>query len=157
MKVIILSKNEIKEIIEHFISYGQNDFIVFEEGKSVFGDEDYTYYRLNGVNVVSIQAFPFEGAFSKLSKIKGSINGRLAVVYSSAICDYDIDSLLIFHNSHQGIATLVEEKEKRIISSVIFEQEVLDYFHLGNNLEREILKRIGQDCEMEIYRQKRND
>lgn len=150
MKVVILSVNNQREIIEHFISYGYDDFVVFNEKKEI-SENDIEYYSLNGIRIVQIKRAEGEDTSFSLSKIKGSLTKRFFLVYSQDICSADIDAVLSIHKNSQVIATLVQINEsKSFISAAIFEEEIFDYTSINKNLEKEILKELCQDMELTI-------
>ena len=147
MKIIILECNEHEKIINHFISYGSFDFILFKNLKE---EIDKDYYKINDISITIIQGFSNESTQDKLLKIQGSINDRFFVVYSMDITNFDIEKIINSHKSNQKIATLVEHN--KAMCAMLFESEVLDYTRQGKSLEREVLLRIGEEEELSIYR-----
>ena len=150
MKVVILSVNNQREIIEHFISYGYDDFVVFN-GKKEISENDMKYYSLNGIRIVQIKRAEGEDTSFSLSKIKGSLTKRFFLVYSWDICFTDIDRALAIHKSSQVIATLIQiNGNKSFISAAIFEEELFDYVSLNKRLEGDVLKELCGDMELTI-------
>ena len=144
MKAVILENENKEKIIEHFIAYGIEDFIIF--GKSI--EED--YYRLNGVDVLTLSSLKNDSIKEKLLKIKGSLKGRFFLVYSDAIINFDIDEIIKQHLSRQVCTTLVEKDSK--LCALLLENEIFDYLSCFASLENEALKRMAQDGEMLIYK-----
>ena len=142
MKVVILSCENTDKIIEHFIAYGHNCFIVFSS-------VDREYYLLNGIDTVRVNGFSKESTRDKLMKIKGSLKERFFLVYSPTIIDFDLEKTEEFHKSHQCITTLIEKENK--LCSAILETEIFDYLETTNDLEKETFVKIGQDTEIQIY------
>ena len=150
MKVVILSVNKQREIIEHFISYGYDDFIVFK-GKEKISEKDMKYYSINGIRIIQLERGVGEDTSFSLCKIRGSLTKRFFLVYSQDICFTDIDRALAIHKSSQVIATLIQiNGNKSFISAAVFEDELFDYVCLNKKLEREILKELCQDMELTI-------
>ena len=144
MKAVILENENKEKIMEHFIAHGIEDFIVF--GKDV----NEQYYRLNGIEVLTLNPLGQEGAKEKLSKIKGSLNSRFFLVYSDDIACFDLDNIIKHHSSTQVCATLIEKDNK--LCALLLESEIFDYLSCFVSLEREALERIAQDGEMQIYK-----
>ena len=142
MKVIIFKKENVEEIIAHFIAYGYSDFIVFSR-------VDRKYYEMNGINVTQLADFDVESNCGRLAKIKGSLKEPFFIVYSSKIVAFDIDSVVRFHNKRQGTATLME-LNKRLVGA-LSEMEIFDYMENTSSFEREALLKAGQDGELSIY------
>ena len=147
MKIIILECNEQEKIINHFISYGSFEFILFKKPKERI-DKD--YYKINNVSIIAIQGFSNESTQDKLLKIQGSIKDSFFIVYSSDINNFDIEKIIISHKSNQKIATLVEHNKS--MCAILLESEALDYTRHGKSLEREALLRIGEEEELLIYK-----
>ena len=143
MKVIVLDREGVEEIIAHFIAYGYTDFIVYT-------NVDKSYYELNGIDVIQIVGFGLESNGDKLTKIKGSLKERFFLVYSSEITDFVINEIEIYHKQKQGLTTIVEAN-KRLIG-ILAEPEIFDYIESTYSFEREVLLRVGQDGELEIYK-----
>lgn len=144
MKAVILENENKEKIIEHFVAYGIEDFIVF--GKDV--DEE--YYKLNGIGVITLNPLEVEGAKEKLSKIKGSLNSSFFLVYSDGVIYFDLDDIINCHRNAQGCVTLIEKDSK--ICALLLESEIFDYLPCFSSLEREALERVAQDGEMQFYK-----
>ena len=150
MKVVILSVENQEEIIEHFISYGYDDFIVFKNKEGIVKGS-INYYSLNGINITLLERGAGEQTSFSLCKIKGSLTKRFFLVYSNDICNVDIDRVVSIHKSSQLICTLVQINEsKSFITASLFEEEIFDYISLNKNFERDILKELCQDMELTI-------
>ena len=157
MKVVILNDDNAEEIIEHFVSFGYDDFIVFQKSGKL-KKEQLDYFCLNDITVTVLKGFYRENTSSILSKIRGSLTKAFFLVYSAEICYVDLDRARALHNSHQGIATLIQiENSKKFISSAIFEQEVFDYISQEKYFEKETLKELCQDLELMILNQRINE
>ena len=143
MTTVILENNDTEKIMEHFIAYGYDDFIVFSK-------IDTEYYLLNKIKVIKLKGFEKENTREKLQKIKGSLSRRFCVVYSSSIDKIDLEKMERFHNKHQCLTTLIEI-EKRLCASV-FEPELFDYLENAESLEKEALLKIAEDNELQIYK-----
>lgn len=147
MKIIILENREAEKIINHFISYGFSELILFESSNKKINKE---YYRLNDINITALNGFPYETTLDKLLKIKGSLNESFFVVYSKSIADFDIEKIIIRHKSSQKIATLVEYN--KALCAALLESEALDYSQGAKSLEKEVILRMGEDQEIVVYK-----
>lgn len=143
MKVIILECTEKEKIINHFIAYGFDSIVTF--GSRV----EQEYYKLNGIKLICVNSFFGESTSEKLMKIRGSLNERFIIVYSSGICDFDLDELKSCHINSQCIATLLHRENR--LCAVMCEEEVSDYLVKGVSFEKEILLAIGECCEINTF------
>lgn len=151
MKIVLLigneSKENIKNAIEYFIAYGYNDMILFvSEPNEYFTTEEKFYYSSNGVKITLIKSLCNESTSQRLLFIKGSLEKRFLLVYSSKIINTDIDIPLSAHKEEEKIATLLVYEEKMI--ACILENEIFDYTSEQRSFEKEILERVGQDLEL---------
>ena len=143
MKIIILECTGSKEIINHFAKYGFSDVILFKNRNDRKETE-------REANITELNGFSCEGTRDKLLKIKGSLEERFFVVYSNDITIFDINNIIKSHKGSQKIATLIEYK--KALCAAFFEREVVDYMNCGKSLERDVLKRIGEEQELAIYK-----
>ena len=142
MKVIIFEKENVEEIMAHFIAYGYSDFIIYLR-------VDRKYYEMNGIKVTQFINFDVESNCDRLAKIKGSLNEPFFIVYSSKIVAFDIDNVVSFHKQTQGTVTLIE-LNRRLVGA-LSETEIFDYMENASSLEKEAFLKVGQEGELAIY------
>ena len=143
MKVIILDSQESDRIIEHFIAYGFDSFISY-------GKVEKSYYAVNGISAIELNPVPVEGTMERISKIRGSLNERFILAYSTGIYDVDLDKLKSYHCEHQCILTLAIVENK--LCAAITEPEIFDYLDGLESLEREVFLKVAEAGEMQIYK-----
>ncbi len=143
MTTVILENNETEKIMEHFIAYGYDDFIVFSK-------IDTEYYLLNKIKVIKLKGFDKESTGEKLQKIKGSLSRTFCVVYSSSVEKIDLEKVEKFHKNHQCLTTLIEIE--KCLCTAVFEPEIFDYLEKEKNLEKGALLKIAEDNELQIYK-----
>ena len=151
MKIVLFldksNKNEVKRTINHFLAYGYDDMILFtKKSENSLEREELKYYLTNGIKITAINALENESTSQRLLFIKGSLNNSFLVVYSSSITSCDIDNLLDIHKNDGNLATTLVF-EGRMVACVL-ENEIFDYPLDEYNFEKEILKRVGQDLEL---------
>ena len=149
MKIVINLKNEIKEdlieVVDYFISYGYDEFIIFANNpQGIFDKGRLAYYRNNKITVIPLKKNDL------LHLIKGGLN-KFFIVFSKKVIELDLDQLLFAYKSNATLATLGNYQNKLVVA--IFENEIFDYFSYGNSLEREVLTRVGEDGEISVYSQ----
>ena len=151
MKIVLFfgkeEKEKVKEIIEHFIAYGYNEIILFiKNSENYFSKEEKIYFLTNDIKLTIVNCLDMESTSQKLLYIKGSLDNTFLAVYSSKIIFADLDKLYLFHKSATNIATLLIYEEKMI--ACLLENEIFDYSLNSLNFEKEVLKRVGQDLEL---------
>lgn len=154
MKIVINLKNEIKEdlieVVDYFISYGYDEFIIFANNpQGIFDKGRLAYYRNNQITVITLKKNR-EETKDLLHLIKGGLN-KFFIVFSKKVIELDLDQLLFAYKSNATLATLGNYQNKLVVA--IFENEIFDYFSYGNSLEREVLSRVGEDGEISVYSQ----
>ncbi|MBQ7353601.1 MAG: hypothetical protein IJW54_06355 [Clostridia bacterium] len=151
MKIVLFLKNEekenVKEIIEYFVAYGYNDIILFvKDSESYFSKSEKNYFITNDIKLTVVNSIEMESTSQKLLYIKGSLDNTFLLVYSNKIIFADLDKLCLMHKNETNLATLLIHHEKMI--ACLLENEIFDYSLENFNFEKEILKRVGQDLEL---------
>lgn len=151
MKIILFLKNEekenVKKIIEYFVAYGYNDMILFvKDSESYFSKSEKSYFITNDIKLTVVNSVEMESTSQKLLYIKGSLDNTFLLVYSNKIIFADLDKLCLMHKNETNLATLLIHNEKMI--ACLLENEIFDYSLENFNFEKEILKRVGQDLEL---------
>lgn len=154
MKVVINIANpkreEITKIIEHFVAYDINSFILFVSyPQYVITRGDLFYYTTNGIDVTCVNDNSKESTVSKLKNIRGSLEDSFFIVYSKNASLLELDELILSHKENDSVATLGICGKKMV--ACLLENEVFDYISGEMSFEKEILERIGQDQELNIF------
>ncbi len=152
MKSIIKLKNPSKErllaVLEHLLKHGYNDFIVFSTFfKDVENDICEIVWQSNA-KIVFLKSYN-QGTEDCLQNIKGSLTDSFFVVYNDEISEFDLKNAYNFHRAGTKLATLLST-EKRMVGA-FFESEIFDYMTTKNHFEKEIIARIFEDDEVQIY------
>lgn len=155
MKVVINLKNESREditkIIDYFICYGYDEFIVFSNNpQALFTNNELSYYRTNQISVIALKKNK-EETKDLLHLIRGGLN-KFFVVFSEKVTELNLDQLLFAYKENATLATLGNCQNKLVVA--ILENEIFDYFPYGKSLERDVLSRVGEDEEISIYTEK---
>ncbi|MBQ7907494.1 MAG: hypothetical protein IJ309_05910 [Clostridia bacterium] len=155
MKAIINLKNPTKEqvekIIEHFVAYDIDDFILYVTyPQYIIDGKDLLYYITNGIKITCVNDNGKESTAIKLINLKGSLEEPFFVVYSSDACQIELDSLILSHKEQGSTATIGIANEKMV--TVLFEPQVFDYISEEMSLEKDVLERIGQDLDLNVYK-----
>ncbi len=152
MKIVINLKEEsrqdLKAIVEYFVSYGYDEFIIFVRNpQELFSKSDLSYYDVNQISVILLKKNK-EETKDLLHLIKGGLE-KFFVVFSKDVIELDLDRLLLSYKKNATLATLGNYQNKLVVA--ILENEIFDYFSYGNSLERDVLSRVGEDEEISIY------
>ena len=152
MKIVINLKNETSDdvikIIEYFVGYGYDEFIVFASNPQQLLDNNIlSYYNTNQISIITLKKNSDETK-ELLHLIKGGLDKFFVVLSKNAI-ELDLDKLLLAYKKNATLATLGNYQNKLVV--VILENEIFDYFSYGKSLEREVLSRVGEDGEISIY------
>ncbi|MBQ8840569.1 MAG: hypothetical protein IJ004_04550 [Clostridia bacterium] len=153
MKIVLKLKEDTqkdtKDVIEYFVSYGYDEFIVFTENKdNLISRELKLYYENNQISVLCLLRESTNTTRDLLQKINSSLD-KFILVYSKNVCNMDLDNLLYTYHIELPIATLGIYSGKMVVA--IFDKELFDYFDDARSLEKDVLERIGEDMELAIY------
>ena len=146
MRVIIFGCNNEEKIINHFVKQGFFEFIVFNRSDTKAERE---LLEIDGISITFLNSFLCESSIDKLLKIKGSLNERFFAVYSNDIVCFDINQIIKKHKDSQKAVTLVEYNKR--LCAALLESEAVDYFYGAKSFEKEVLLKIGEEQELEIY------
>ena len=152
MKIVINLKKDIRQdiidIVDYFVSYGYDEFIIFANNpQGIFDEGRLLYYRTNQISVITLKKNK-EETKELLHLIKGGLN-KFFIVLSKNVIELDLDRLLFAYKNNSTLATLGNYQNKLVVA--IFENEIFDYFPYGKSLEREVLTRVGEDGEISVY------
>ena len=152
MKVIIKLRNPSKEriinVIEHHIKYGYTDFIVFSTFFTDIENEISERVWKEGGKIVFLKSYGQSTADSLLN-IRGSLTDRFLLVYNDEICCFDLKNASNSHHNSTMTATIIYAKNRT--TAVFFEPEIFDYLTREKSLEREVIPRIFEDHEVQIF------
>lgn len=143
MNIVIFDNDETEKIITHFVSYGFESYIVFKENELFLNDD---YYKLNNISLTIVRGFNKEKSTDRLEKIKGSLEKTFFVVYSSGICQFDLDNVIKMHKESQVALTALQSEDK--LSAMVCENEVFDLFSNSNSLEKEVARNFAEQGEL---------
>lgn len=143
MNIVIFDNDETEKIITHFVSYGFESYIVFKENELFLNDD---YYKLNNISLTIVRGFNKEKSTDRLEKIKGSLEKTFFVVYSSGICQFDLDNVIKKHKESQVALTALQSGDK--LSAMVCENEVFDLFSDSNSLEKEVARNFAEQGEL---------
>lgn len=158
MKAVINITNpkreEIAKIIEHFVAYDIYSFILFVSyPQYVITRKDLFYYTTNGIDITCVNDNSKESTSSKLKNIRGSLEDAFFLVYSENVSFLELDELILSHKENDSVATLGIYDKKMV--ACLLENEVFDYISGEMSFEKEILERIGQDEELNLFEKKK--
>lgn len=152
MKAIIKLKNPSKErllkAINHLLKYGYSDFIVFSTFFRDIENEIREEMWQKDAKIVFLKSYN-QSTEDCLLNIKGSLTDRFLLVYNDEICQFDLKNALNSHHNSTMTATILYAENKT--TAVFFETEIFDYIPLAGNFEREVIPRIFEDHEVQIY------
>ncbi len=149
--VLILNQNEqqnTEKVIKALVNEGIGEFIIFSylyKKSQAFGDE----LSKDGINATFIDLNRKICTFDALDLIRGSLDDTFLLVYSSQLCDFDINDAHYYHKTSTKIATLLSNE--KLTSGIFLENDIFDYMIEPRHFERVILKRIFEDDEASVY------
>ena len=146
MRVIIFDCANTEEIVNHFIAYGFDSFVIF--GKNIT-KAALKYYSLNGIEIIMLNSMQNQSTKEKLTNIKGSLNESFIIAYSCSVCDFDLDKIKKYHRKGQCTATAVQSQKK--LCALMCDCEIFDFFDNTVSFEADVILKLGENNELNIY------
>ena len=151
MKVIVKLNNNSKENLEktvnHLFCCGYLDLIVFTSD-SLLSSEIFEKSFGLGAKIVTLKSIE-EGTFDILLNVKGSLTEGFLVVYSTEITKFNLKEVEKSHRNSTLLSTLLVSQNKTV--AAFFETEIFDYMEEKKHFEREVIPRVFEDGEVQIY------
>jgi glucose-1-phosphate cytidylyltransferase len=156
MKAVILgdrySKETIKQIINYYVSFGINEFILCYSSKNELIEEK----EQNNIKIIIAYVGKAKTTTEQLLKIRSLITyGRFFLTYGDYFCRADLINLIEFHKNHGGIVSLVVAKHKKRYFSggfMIIDSDIYEYIPNEKfNFEKDVMTRVGEDMELSMY------
>ncbi len=153
MKTIIklknLSSERLYKVLNHLLKFGYDDFIVMSTFyKDIENDIVEKIWHENA-KIVFLAPIESEGTYASLLNIRGSLLEGFLIIYNDEIDEFDLKIAYDFHRNSTLLATLLST-EKRMVGA-FFESEIFDYMTEKKNFEREVIARIFEDHEAQIF------
>ncbi len=149
IKLSTPSKDNLISVLDHLFKSGKSDFIVFSTFFSDIENEISDMVFKNDGKIVFLKSYK-KGTTDSLLSIRGSLTERFLVVYSDKICKFNIREVEKSHHNSTLLSTLLCCEDKTV--GAFFETEIFDYMTDKNHFEREVIPRIFEDDEVQIYK-----
>lgn len=153
MKAVIKLENPSSErltkVLNRLLGFGYNDFVVLSTFYKDIENDISEKLRNDGAKTVFLKSLEREDTYTSLLNIRGSLTDGFLIVYNDEISDFDLKSAYNFHKGSTKLATLLST-EKRTVGA-FFESEIFDYMTSKKHFEREVIARIFEDDEAQIY------
>ena len=151
MKVVVKLNNNSKENLEktitHLFDCGYLDLIVFTSDNLLNSRILEKSFEL-GANIVTLKSIE-EGTFDILINVKGSLIEGFLMVYSHEITKFNLKDVEKSHRNSTLLSTLLLCQNKTV--AAFFEPEIFDYMTKPRHFEKEVIPRIFEDGEVQLY------
>lgn len=104
------SKPILRHIINYYLSYGFNDFLIALGYKGNIIKDYFKRNRIKGANIQLVNTGKKTLTGGRLKRLEPKINGRFFLTYGDGLSDVNIKKLLSFHKSNKKLVTVTAVK-----------------------------------------------
>ncbi|MBQ8546502.1 MAG: hypothetical protein IJ437_06150 [Clostridia bacterium] len=153
MKTVIKLKNpsseRLNKVLNHLLKFGYDDFVVLSTFNKEIENNIAEKMWNDGAKIVFLAPIETEDTYTSLLNIRGSLLDGFFLIYGEEIDTFDLKKAYDCHKNSTMLTTLLSTETKMI--GAFFESEIFDYMSKKMNFEREVIARVFEDHEAQIY------
>jgi glucose-1-phosphate cytidylyltransferase len=124
----------IVRIINHYLSYGFNDFLIAGGFKSKI-IQDYFKKNLRNLNIKIVNTGINSMTGGRIKILKKYIKGSFMLTYGDGVCDVNLKKLLSFHKKNKYLATLTAVRPPARFGGIKISKNTVKYFKEKSKLD----------------------
>ncbi len=146
------SSQTIEKITAHYKKHGINNIIICKSSSIERIEE----IDKDGQTIIVAKIGRYDKYLQQLQKIQSLIDeGEFFLTFGDYFCNVDLNNLYKFHKSNGKVASIATIKREKYLFNagfMILDMDIYDYIiPKMQELERDLLTRIGQDDEISYY------
>tara|TARA_Y100001970_G_C14226667_1_gene856116 strand:- start:1922 stop:2617 length:696 start_codon:yes stop_codon:yes gene_type:complete len=132
----VCGKPIIHRIIDHYVNYGHNEFLIALGYKGKIIKEYFkkkTFSKKIKINLIETGKNTMTGG--RLKKLKKYLNETFLLTYGDGLSDVNLNKLINFHNKNKKLITLTAVRPPARFGAIKINNNIVKYFREKNSLD----------------------